>query len=486
MLGLALSDTLLTLHILVSLGLGLRLIWRRMAINATLAWLVVVASLPALGLVLYWLFGSQRLSQKRLELGSRVRDHYLQAYKLKDEVIDPAEIDTKPHVNDLARAVEALVGFAPVEGNKIELLVTDTLIFDAMVRDIDAARETVFAEFYIVHPAGMPLEVLRALARAAERGCDVKLLADAIGARPFFKSEWPARLRAAGVDIETSLDVGLVKSFSKRTDMRNHRKILVLDQETAYVGSCNLTDPEKFKPRHGHWVDLMARVEGPAAESLSAVLAADFIFDRYGDDFTRSDLDLFPTETAHPEREGPMVAQVAPSGPEMAENVIYEALLTAIFGARQRIRIATPYFVPDEALTLALCNAVRRGVDVELIMPAKGDSVMVRYASSASFETLLDAGVRIARFRAGMLHTKALVIDDDLSIVGTVNMDQRSLHLNLEVSLVVYDEGFNGQLSQLLDDYLEVSLFMDAADWRARTRWQRFKENVFRLVSPLL
>jgi cardiolipin synthase len=474
------------LHICAAVGMSIRLISRKLNITVTLSWILLIVFLPIAGLTLYWLFGSQKLGRRRQKLGKRIREHYMDTYNLTEDSVDPADLDTDPHFNDLARAVEGMTGFAPMEGNKVKLLDTDKKIFAAMVEDIEAANETVFAEFYIIDPAGMPLDVLNALIKASERGCDVKLLADAIGSRPFFKSEWPDKLEAAGVDVVTSLPVGLIKSISKRTDLRNHRKLLILDQRVGYIGSCNLTDPKLFKPDDGDWVDLMARIEGPFAESLSVILAADFIYDQTVGDFTRSDLDTFPSRTIHTKQKGPAVLQLAPSGPEMSQSVIYETIVSAIFSAQDRIRIVTPYFVPDEALLLALTNAARRGLDVELVLPADGDSIMVRYASAATFDALLSAGVKIGRFHGGMLHTKALIIDEDISLIGTVNMDLRSFHLNLEVTMIAYDETVNSDLNAIFENYLKETDWIDQEKWSERGRIDRAKENVFRLVSPLL
>ena len=480
------DNTALALHLCASVAMAVRLIYRKLNITLTLAWILVILFLPIVGLVLYWLFGSRKLGRKRRKLGARIREHYIRAYGQLEDEVAPEDLDTRAHFNDLARVIEEMTGFAPIEGNKVRLLNTDKLIFEAMLEDLAGARETVFAEFYIIDPKGYPVKVLEALEAAAKRGCDVKLLADAFGSRPFFKSEWPDRLEAAGVDVETSLGVQLLKMVSKRTDLRNHRKILVIDQTIGYVGSCNLTDPELFKPDEGVWVDLMARVEGPFAESLSVVLAADFLFDKVGGDFTHSDLEAFPTDTIHPDARGPAVCQVIPSGPEMEQSVIYEVLVSTIFSARHRLRIVTPYFVPDDAMILALCNAARRGLSVELIVPAEPDSLMVCYASSAAFDDLLEAGVKIGWFHGGMLHTKALVIDGDISLVGTVNMDQRSFHLNLEVTMIAYDEAVNRELDQVIDGYVEEVEWVDREQWDARGNWERFKENSFRLVSPLL
>jgi len=476
----------LVLHICAAIAMAIRLIYRKLNVSMTLAWILLILFLPIAGFVLYWLFGSHKLSRNRRNLGDRMRKHYIEAYGQTEDALDSKDIDASEDFGDLARAIETMTGFAPMQGNKIKLLDGDEAIFESFLKDIAAAEKTVFAEFYIIDPKGLPVKVLEGFEAAARRGVDVKVLADAFGSRPFFKSDWPDRLRSAGVDVVHSLSVNIVKSISKRTDLRNHRKILVIDQNIGYIGSCNLTDPELFKPDDGMWVDLMARIEGPFAESLSAVLAADFLYDKVGADFTDSDLKIFPPDSIHPRTRGPATAQLIPSGPEMSQSVIYEVLVATIFSANRSIRITTPYFVPDEAVMLALTNAARRGLNVEIIVPAEVDSIMVRHASRSAYDDLLKAGVKVGHFHGGMLHTKSLVIDDDVSLVGTVNMDMRSFHLNLEVTMIVYDDTFNEQLNAILDGYVEDVEWLDPDKWAMRGRWQRFKENTFRLASPLL
>lgn len=478
-----LDNSFLVLHLVVSVGMALRLIYRKLSVPLTLAWILLIALLPAMGLLLYFLFGSRKLDRKRRRLGTSIRDHYLKAFRKPETHVRPKCLDDFP---DVAKLIQAMTGFSPVEGNKVELLDGDAAIYARMIADIQAASSTLYAEFYIVDAKGRPEDVLEAMEAAARRGVDVKLLVDAYGSRRFLNSNWADRLRVAGADVESSLSVNLFKMISKRTDLRNHRKILVIDQTVGYVGSCNLTDPHLFKPDDGVWVDMMARVEGPAAENLSVVMAADFLYDKVGDDFTYSDLQLFPEDAMDVANAGEAVCQILPSGPEMERSVFYEVLMSAIFSARESIRIVTPYFVPDDAVILALSSATRRGVAIELIVPAEPDSVMVCYAGSAAFDTLMDAGVRVGWFRGGMLHTKALLIDGQLAFVGTVNMDQRSFYLNLEVTMVCYDAQVSADLDRIIDGYADKSEWLDPQQWNRRGRWQRFKENSFRLVSPLL
>lgn len=479
---------LVLLHIVVVLILGWRILYRRMAVNTTLAWLIIVSVLPIGGALFYFLFGDHRLGRKRLKLGPSIRNFYQSAYDITDEGLGRRELDVSEFFADLSNIVSRDTGFYPSLGNNEDVFDTAEDTLAAITRDIDAAVQNVFFEFYIIQAVGRVIPVLEALERAAIRGVDCRILADDIGSNKFFKSDWPDRLRAAGVQVVRSLPVGIIKSLSKRTDLRNHRKIIIVDQAIGYIGSFNLVDPAVFKKEAdiGEWVDIMLRVEGHIVSSLACVFNTDFIFDNSGADFDRHVLRTLPQTTPSEEFLPNSVAQLIPSGPEMRTSLIYEVIVSAIFGAREQITIVTPYFVPDESLLMAMANAARRGVEVTLVLPKKIDSILARYAGQSVFDDLLESGVKILRFQGGMLHTKAILIDDSISFVGTVNMDMRSFYLNLEVTLAIYDAGFHDRLGQVVSGYISEAEPVSLECWQERTKLTRFKENVLRLAAPLL
>lgn len=485
MVGIPIS---LLLHITVVVFMALRILYRRMAVNTTLAWMIIIAAFPVGGIGLYFLFGDHRLGRKRLKLGEKIRQYYQNAYEITGKCVSNADRDASPFFEDVSGIISADTGFHPSVGNKIKLFDEAGHTLAALVGDINAATEHCFLEFYIVEAEGRVIGVLEALEQAALRGVDCRFLADDIGSRKFLKSKWRSRLEAAGVQVERSLSVGVLKSFSKRTDLRNHRKLIIIDQTIGYIGSFNLVDPVKFKQDAdvGQWVDIMARVEGHVVSSLAVIFNTDFIFDKFGGDYTAENLKQFPGATPSKDHARDAVLQVIPSGPEMRTSLIYEVIVAALFGARDTIKIVTPYFVPDEAIVLALTNAARRGVDVTIILPMRLDSIMARYASEAVYDTLLDAGITILRYRRGMLHTKAILIDDSVSLIGTVNMDMRSFYLNLEVTMAVFDKQFAARLGETVSHYAVRSEPLDKDDWGQRTKVARFKENVLRLTAPLL
>jgi cardiolipin synthase len=384
----------------------------------------------------------------------------------------------------LDRHAEKVLGFPTSIGNRIELLHGCDAIFDALVDEIDRARSKIHMSFYIWHEGGRSDDVVDALIRAAGRGVECKALADAMGSKTFLAGRQVERLREAGVDLVAALPTGPLRTLFVRADLRNHRKIVEIDDQVAFTGSQNLVDPRFFKQESGvgQWVDAMVRISGPCASSLGGVFELDWVVET-GRHFEPPG---YSTAETVPSSSPGAAIQVIPSGPDLHPEAIHQLLLTAIYGARKELVMTTPYFVPEESMITALISAALRGVDVTLIVPANNDSVMVRYASAAHYDDLISAGVRIALFNGGLLHTKSLAIDGETSIFGSVNLDIRSLWLNFEISLFVYDPGFTARLRSLQDSYIADSDQLELHTWRQRSPWRRFIENAVRLVGPLL
>jgi cardiolipin synthase len=428
------------------------------------------------------------MGRKRLGQGDWIRQFYLRRYGVEEEPLLDVTLEANETLRALSLGVATHTGFPVTHDNRLELLEDAGDILDRIVADIDQATKTCFLEFYIVEPKGRVTAVMEALVRAAQRGVDCNLLADSFGSKALFRSSWLQRLRTAGVDVEASLPVGLIKSLSQRTDLRNHRKLITIDQTIGYIGSANLVDPKVFKKDKavGQWVDTMFRLEGRIVDSLGCVFNADYIFDCVGLDVDRAALRDLPTDRPVVAPAGNVALQLLPSGPETRDSPIHEWVVSAIFAAHRRVSIITPYFIPDETLTLALKAARKRGVAVDVIVPEKIDSKLAQYASESVFEELLQADIRIARYTDGLLHTKCVLIDDTIAMVGTVNMDTRSFYLNLELTLIVYDRGVSRQLEQMRERYLAKCTYIDPEEWAARSNWQQMKENILRLAAPVL
>jgi cardiolipin synthase len=483
-----LSSIPFLVHFSFSVLAAVRLLYRKREVNTTLAWLFLLFGLPVIGVVLYLLFGDHRLGHRRMKMGERLRSFFLKTFGIEEATV-PLNAAGSPRFEGLSRSIQIDAGFPVLTGLSPRFFTDAGALYAAIQADIDAAKDSVLLEFYILDPAGRISEVLAAIERAASRGVNCKILADDFGSKAFFRSHWPNRLKKAGAEIVRSLPVNVLTSLSRRSDLRNHRKILVCDQRAAYVGSYNLADPTLFKAGRGvgEWVDMMMRVEGPVVDALASVCLSDFLLDHVGYNIGRADLNALSIEARTETGEGtPVRMQVLPSGPEMRNSAIYEVLVAAIFAAQKRLRIVSPYFIPDPTVQLALVSAAKRGVQVEVIVPERIDSRLAQFASQSAYRDLLRAGVRLIRYRDGLLHTKIMLVDDEIALFGTVNIDIRSFYLNLELTVVIYDPGTSTLLWQESDTYLASSETLDLASWEKRPEWHKFLENILRLASPLL
>ena len=471
-------------HLAIQIVLAFRVLMQRRPVGETLAWMLVIFVFPILGPLVYLLLGELRLGQRRARrfenLYAPFREWHSQLEaRLAD---DPLQLSTK--CEPLSHLVNQTFGLPTLPGNHIELIESWQGVFQRLAADIDAAQRTCHLEFYIWQTGGEVDRVTEALLRARQRGVMCRVLVDALGSRRFLKSDSAEKLRAAGVQIQDALTGGFLRLPFVRFDIRLHRKIVVIDGRVAYTGSLNMVDPRYFKKDSGvgQWIDAMVRIEGPAVEPLAITFLADWYIE------SKSALtELQQSGDVHPQPKiGEAAAQVLPSGPAYSRGTIEQILIMAVYAAREEVVLTTPYFVPSELLLMAMASAAQRGVKVILVVPAKVDSLLVRHASQASKGDLLIAGVRIANFNEGLLHTKSVTIDGEISLFGSVNLDPRSLRLNFEISLAVYDSDFSMRLRALQQNYIDRSELMDLATWQRRSLGQRIAENTARLWSPLL
>jgi cardiolipin synthase len=479
-----LAATLFALDWLIRFGLGARVVMRRAPIGYTLAWLSVILFVPLLGALLYVLLGERRLGSRRARRMAELRRPYLQWLEglARDfPVREPSDDHASSTLRRLARGT---AGIPPLPGNSLELIDKPADFLTRLVADIDSAKSSVHLEFYIWQPGGRVDEVVEALLRAAARGVACRVLVDDAGSPSFASDPSYDRLAQGGVKVVSMLRVGFVRAFFERLDLRNHRKIAVIDGEVAYTGSQNIADPAVLKASQdlGEWIDAMVRLTGPAVEALQVTLLADWEFETFeGIERMADKFDLKRNA-----RTGKATVQVVPSGPGLAISMIQELILTAIYGAERELVLTSPYFVPDDAMRMALLSAAARGVDVTLVVPRRADSHLVRLAGEAYYEELLEKGVKVARFGHGLLHTKAITVDGEIAMFGSVNLDMRSFHLNFEISLLVYDAAFTGRVRALQQRYIEKSQALELARWRHRPLYLRFIQHAAQLLSPLL
>ncbi|MGF1726546.1 cardiolipin synthase [Photobacterium nomapromontoriensis] len=471
------------LYWLMIAAVSMRIVFKRRVVGVSLAWLMIIYVVPVGGVIAYLLFGELNLGKKRAE---RARDMF-QPYEDWFQRLNDGP-GHQPHLmSEHARPINDLcenrLGIPALSGNTLSLQDSPQTILRALVEDIHQAQHSIQMEFYIWHPGGLADDVATALILAARRGVDVRVLLDAAGSMRFFRSHWPKLMRHAGIHIVEALAVSPLRMFLRRLDLRMHRKIVVIDRCIAYTGSMNLVDPAYFKTDAGvgQWIDVMVRVTGPTVAVLNAIQAWDWEVEtgeRYLPQLPECDL-------SHISNNADMI-QVIPSGPGMPDEIIHQTLLLSIYQARNSVVITTPYFVPSENLLHALKGAALRGVTVDIVIPDKNDSIMVEWASRSFFSELLLAGVKIHRFHGGLLHTKSVVIDNNHCLIGTVNLDMRSLWLNFEVTLAVDNLEFTQQLNWLQQEYIKDSSMVDKDTWQERHITNKLIEQFFYMFSPLL
>jgi cardiolipin synthase len=443
---------------------------------AAKGWLLLIFFEPWIGLLLYVLIGRARLPRwQRDQLAKLPGAMARVAERLAhDPNIFHPELDAA--LSQAVTLAENLGGMPILGGNQVELLADYDGIFARLTRDIDRAQHHVHLLFYILTEDGATAPVFEALGRAAKRGVRCRVLADAIGSRSALRVLRP-KLTAMGVEVYAAFPVSLWPWRKARVDLRNHRKIVVIDGRVGYTGSQNLIGAG-FK-KGLTYEDLMVRVTGPVVLELQYIFAADWFLE------TNEVLDG-ASEFPPPERAGGVSAQVLPSGPDFPTQNNQRLFVALIHGARKRVVLVTPYFIPDEPLLQALQTAALRGVEVHLVVSGKADMLVVSLAQKSYYEELLEAGVRIHLYHKSFLHAKHLSVDAAVALIGTSNLDIRSFALNAEVMLVIYDAGTATGLLAEQERYLAGSRALTLAEWERRPFGAKVAENLCRLLSPLL
>lgn len=472
---------------IIRIVLAVHVIMRRRPVTTSLAWLVVLVFVPIIGLFLYLLVGETRLGRRRWieheRLSKSMERDAVAVWRHNRALDDQPEREW----SSISRLGTAVSGFPPVAAysGKLTFINDSDHFLDCLAMDIDNASHHCHVLTYIWTPEGKPATVAEALIRAAQRGVACRVLVDTVGCKHLLRSPIAARMRAAGVKVTPALPVNPLRMLFARIDLRNHRKIAVIDGRVAYTGSQNLTD-STFRSKKwrntGPWIDASVRLEGPAAQALGLVFLRDWLMDS-GEEL--GDVSEFLPDLRPPVQNAPIV-QVVPSGPGATPDAIRQAMLTTIYSAREEIVMTTPYFVPDDATRTALLAAATRGVSVTLVMPAVSDAVLVAAAGRSHYLDLLESGVRILHYHGGLLHAKTLCIDHRIALIGSANFDQRSFFLNFEVSLFIYDDDSASLLRFLQTDYISKSTEVLLSDWRNRPAWRVFLDNSAQLLGPLL
>lgn len=452
------------------------------------AWLLVILALPYLGLPLFLSMGSPYINQRRHRVQEAATQQIINVHK---NVPDYPEgvVNLNPELASVIKLNRTLTAMPAVTGTNHGVHSNYEETIAAMAQAVDKAKHYVHVEIYIVAWDNTTDVFFRALARAVQRGVKVRLLLDHIGSRkyPGFH-KLGRRLDAIGVEWYLMLPLLPLRWRWRRPDLRNHRKMLIIDGERGFLGSLNMIDSSYLMPKNiregRHWVDVMVELSGPVIASMNTIFAVDWLME--------SDELLEIVDQAHPEidRDQVNVVQLVPSGPGYSTEPNLRMFNSIIHHAKERLVMCSPYFIPDESMLEAVTSACYRGVRVELLVSEQADQFAVGHAQSSYYQALLEAGVHIYLYKAPyVLHSKYVLADPDspdaVGVVGSSNMDMRSFGLNYEVSLMMTRGNIIAQLDDLTNEYLHNSTELTLDEWNNRSYARRYVDNIMRLTSAL-
>ena len=452
------------------------------------AWLLLMFIAPFFGLILFLFLGNPELSRWRRDQQKAMNDRIEDLAEAAQEnpgwrdLVDPP---VSARYEPLVRLNARLSGLPVTAGNTVELITGYVEAVECIVRDIDAAKRYVHLEYFMFADDKIGAPVIDALVRAKKRGVVCRVLIDHLG-NIGYSGRVLKRLRAADIAVKLMLPIDPADHQWNRPDLRNHRKIVIVDGTVGFTGSQNLVEDTYHKRaniRKGiHYIELGARLTGPAVRELNAA----FVTDWYSETGELLDSQIAPETRFVPFATGDVLCQVLPSGPGFEHDNNLMLFVALFHAARTRILIANPYVVPDETILLALTSAAQRGVEVTLIVSEIGDQFLVFHAQRSYYDELLRAGVRIFLYQSPViLHSKFITIDDDMGVVSSSNMDIRSFELNLEITLVCYDTGVVNNLQKVAADYLCHSSELHLEDWQRRPLLVKVLDNLARLTSAL-
>ena len=474
------------LHTIIVVGFSFRLLLRDgMLPSSRMAWFMVILTMPFVGGALYFLFGEidlgHRAERRHREIVARLR-----AWVPPDLVApEGAAMLASEQMRPAFRYGASINGFQPLPGNRVELMVDAESARARLIDDIDAARASVHILYYIWLDDNTGQATARALARAARRGVKCRVMVDGLGSRAFTRSAAWHEMLAAGVEcaIALPIDKPLRTLLTSRIDLRNHRKITVIDGETGYCGSQNCADPEfRTKAKYAPWVDVLVRLQGPVVGQLQLLFASDWLKEV---NTPLAEFPLPPAPGCDPPP-GPALAAAMGDGPTERPRASPQMFVTLIEAAADELYITTPYFVPDPTVIEALCAAALRGVHVSLILPENNDSWVVAAASRSYYRKLLLSGATIWEYRKGLLHSKILTIDNQAVFLGSSNLDMRSFDLNYENDVLIEDRETTRALRARQMEYISDSAQVTLGDVNMWSPQKRMWQNAIATIGPVL
>jgi len=439
----------------------LHMLYQRRSPQSLSTWLLTIILLPYIGVLLYLFFGLRKSHNKRY------KDIITQqpVTQIKEASGTKYELDTLMNANQIS---------GTTENNHIKLIYSDIEAFETLIKLIEKAEKEISLETYIFEADKTGKAILNALTESAQRGVQVRLLMDAIGSFSLYLNQKPLKeLREAGGKAAFFQPIW-PNIITNQINLRNHRKIYIFDQKTLLTGGLNLSnDYLGVDTKETRWLDLLFKIKGPTCFHYQNIFNEDWFFS------TKEKLGL--NEIAHTSQKGETV-QAIPSGPDIESDTLYEALLLCIHSAKKTIKIATPYFIPNNNVMNALLIAIKRGVRVTILTPTKSDHWLFDFGRSSYMREFSEAGGKLFYYPHNMLHAKLFIFDGEVALSGSANLDYRSLFLNYEMVHFLYCENTIEKLLEWYEENLKQGQIYQAKD----TKSARFIENISRIIAPIL
>ncbi len=450
--------------------------------KAAWAWLLILYAVPIVGIVFYFFLGSDLHKRKMFQTKAVFDQKQKQIQRQRRSIKNHELTITHPQVEgyeDLILYNLNCLGAMLEDDNRITTYTDGHSKFDALIEDIKQAEHYIHLQYYIIKKDVLFERIAKELIKKVEQGVEVRILYDAMGARSVHKKYWNS-LRKSGIDVCEFFPAALRK-LHVRVNYRNHRKIAIIDGKTAYVGGYNIgKEYIDLKKRFGHWRDTHLRIDGSAAKDLELRFLLDWNFSNEEEFEMKSE--YFPKYKGS----GTSSVQIISSGPDESTQNIRDNYLRLIEKAKENIYIQTPYFIPDECILNALMMAVKSGIGVHIMFPCMPDHMFVYWATYSYIGQLVMEGANCYTYDGGFLHAKGMIIDDRCYSYGTANMDIRSFQLNFEVNALVFDQKETRKMVKIFQDDLPHCTQITKKDYEKRGLVIRFKEQISRLLSPIL
>ncbi|WP_367670669.1 cardiolipin synthase [Sodalis-like secondary symbiont of Drepanosiphum platanoidis] len=470
---------------LIIISVIIRIIINKKIISVLISWLLIIYIFPLIGIITYLLFGEIYIGKKRKKEINNI-------WKYIQNFVSNIKNSKFLYSNKISKISKSLLklckyyqGIDPLISKNIKLINNYEKYIIYLIKDINLAKKNIYIIFYIWKVGGLVDKVTDALILASKRGVSCRIILDLAGSINLFRTKYPKILKDSGIKIISALNINIFEIFLRRMDLRQHKKIILIDNNISYIGSMNMVDPNLFKKKLkiGQWIDIMVRIESYINIIINIIFCYDWKIET-GECILNSlpniKLKNFNKNKFH------YTIQIIISGPGFPKEIIHRSLLISIYSANKQIVITTPYLIPSNDLLNAICIASQRGVKVHIIIPKKNNSILVKWASRVFFAKLLRSGVLIHMFIGGFLHTKSILIDKQLSLIGTVNLDMRSLWLNFEITLIVDNYNFGKNLAYIQRNYMNNSEILKKENWYKRPFWKKIIERFFYFLNPLL